>query len=49
VVVYSFSLPGASPYKYAEDTGDEQLANWIGGHVRAFEFYQRAPKPVVAR
>ncbi len=38
---------GASSYTYAEATGDEQLANWIGAHVRAFEFYQGAPKLVV--
>ena len=31
---------GASSYTYAEATGDEQLANWIGAHVRAFEFHQ---------
>ena len=38
---------GASSYTYAEATGDEQLANWIGAHVRAFEFYQGVPKLVV--
>ena len=38
---------GASSYTYAEATGDEQLANWIGAHVRAFEFYQGTPKLVV--
>ena len=38
---------GASSYTYAEATGDEQLANWIGAHVRAFEFYQGIPKLVV--
>ncbi len=32
---------------YAEATGDEQLANWIGAHVRAFEFFQGVPKLVV--
>ncbi len=36
---------GASSYTYAEATGDEQLANWIGAHVRAFEFYEGAPWP----
>jgi transposase len=35
---------GASSYTYAEATSDEQLANWIGAHVRAFEFYQGTPK-----
>jgi hypothetical protein len=38
---------GASSYTYAEATGDEQLANWIGAHVRAFEFYEGTPKLVV--
>jgi len=31
---------GASSYTYAEATSDEQLTNWIGAHVRAFEFLQ---------
>ncbi len=38
---------GASSYTYAEPTADEQLASWIGAHVRAFEFYQGVPKLVV--
>src|ERR1700751_4983299 len=38
---------GASSYTYAEATADEQLASWIGAHVRAFEFYQGVPKLVV--
>ncbi|MDQ6760343.1 MAG: DDE-type integrase/transposase/recombinase [Acidobacteriota bacterium] len=38
---------GASSYTYAEATSDEQLANWIGAHVRAFEFDQGVPKLVV--
>jgi len=38
---------GASSYTYAEATSDEQLASWIGAHVRAFEFYQGVPKLVV--
>lgn len=38
---------GASSYTYSEATGDEQLASWIGAHVRAFEFYQGVPKLVV--
>lgn len=37
----------ASSYTYGEATGDEQLANWIGANVRAFEFYQGVPKLVV--
>lgn len=38
---------GASSYTYVEATRDEQLASWIGAHVRAFEFYQGVPKLVV--
>jgi transposase len=38
---------GASSYTYADATPDEQLASWIGAHVRAFEFYQGVPKLVV--
>jgi transposase len=34
-------------YTYAEVTPDEQLASWIGAHVRAFEFFQGTPKLVV--
>ena len=34
---------GASSYTYAEVTPDEQLASWIGAHVRAFEFFQGTP------
>lgn len=30
---------GASNYTYAEATWDQSLANWIGSHVRAFEFF----------
>jgi transposase len=38
---------GASSYTYAEATADEQLASWIGAHIRAFEFFQGTPKLVV--
>ena len=38
---------GASSYTYAEATGDEQMVNWIGAHVRAFEFFRGVPKLVV--
>jgi transposase len=27
---------GASSYTYAEATADQQLASWIGAHVRTF-------------
>jgi transposase len=30
------AVMGASSYTYAEATPDEQLASWIGAHVRAF-------------
>jgi transposase len=30
---------GASSYTYAEVTWDRTLPNWIGSHVRAFEFF----------
>jgi transposase len=38
---------GASSYTYAEVTPDEQLASWIGAHVRAFKFFHGTPKLVV--
>ncbi len=41
------AVMGASSYTYAEATPDEQLASWIGAHVRAFEFFQGAPKLAV--
>jgi hypothetical protein len=41
------AVMGASSYTYAEATPEEQLASWIGAHVRAFEFYQGLPKLVV--
>lgn len=30
---------GASNYTYAEATASQQLEDWIGGHVRAFEYF----------
>jgi transposase len=38
---------GASSYTYAEATHDEQLANWIAAHVRAFEFFNGVPALIV--
>ena len=29
---------GASNYTYAEATWTQQLPDWIGSHIRAFEF-----------
>ncbi|HAT9254822.1 TPA: IS21 family transposase [Legionella pneumophila subsp. pneumophila] len=34
---------GASNYTYAEATWDQKLPNWIGSHVRAFQFFGGAP------
>jgi transposase len=38
---------GASSYTYAEVTADEQMNNWLGAHMRAFEFYGGVPKLIV--
>jgi transposase len=38
---------GASNYTYAEATGSQELENWIGSHIRAFEFLGGLPKLVV--
>jgi transposase len=38
---------GASNYTFAEATFSQQLHDWIGSHVRAFEFFRGAPKLVV--
>ena len=35
---------GASSYTYAEATEDETMPNWIGAHVRAFEFMGAWPR-----
>jgi transposase len=41
------SVLGASSYTWAEATADEQLSNWIGAHVHAFEFYKGVPALIV--
>jgi transposase len=41
------SVLGASSYTYAEVTSDEQMENWLGAHMRAFEFYGGVPKLIV--
>jgi len=33
------SVLGASGYLYAEATRSQDLASWLGAHVRALEFY----------
>jgi transposase len=38
---------GASNYTYAETTQDQQMASWIGAHVRTFEFLGGCPQLVV--
>ncbi|HEV2463345.1 MAG TPA: IS21 family transposase [Acidobacteriaceae bacterium] len=38
---------GASNYTYAEASEDQQLASWIGAHVRTFEFLGGCPQLVV--
>lgn len=38
---------GASNFTYAEAGRSQQLADWIGAHVRMFRFFQGVPKAVV--
>lgn len=38
---------GASNYTYAEATWTQALPDWVGSHVRAFEFFGGAPRLVV--
>jgi transposase len=38
---------GASNYTYAEASEDQQMASWIGAHVRTFEFLGGCPQLVV--
>lgn len=38
---------GASNYAYVEATWSQGLADWIGAHVRAFEFFGGVPELVV--
>jgi len=41
------SVLGASSYTYAEATFTQGLSDWIGSHVRAFEYYGGVPEIVV--
>jgi transposase len=41
------SVLGAGSYTYAEATWSQRLPDWIGSHVRAFEFYGGVPQVVV--
>lgn len=38
---------GASSYTFVEATSTQSLANWIGSHLRAFEFFGGVPEIVV--
>ena len=38
---------GASNYTYAEASASQQLSDWIGAHVRAFEFFGATPALLV--
>ena len=38
---------GASSYTYAEATWTQGLADWIGSHIRSFEFFEGVPLTVV--
>jgi transposase len=38
---------GASNYSFAEATWTQGLADWIGSHIRAFEFFGAVPEIVV--
>jgi transposase len=38
---------GASSYMYAEAQWSQNLPNWTGGHVRAFEYFGGVPEVVV--
>jgi transposase len=38
---------GASGYTYAEATWTQTLPDWIGSHVRLFEFFAGCPRLVV--
>jgi len=41
------SVLGASGYLYVEATRGEDLASWLGAHVRALAFYSGSPRAVV--
>lgn len=41
------AVMGASNYTYAEATLSQQLEDWIGSHVRAFNFFGGVPEAVV--
>jgi len=38
---------GASNYTFSEATWTQGLADWLGSHRRAFEFYNGVPEIVI--
>jgi transposase len=38
---------GASSYTYAEATWSQGIADWVGAHIRAFEYFEGVPALVV--
>jgi len=38
---------GASNYTYAEATMSQTMPNWIGSHVRAFQYFNSVPHILV--
>lgn len=41
------AVQGASSYTFAEATAGQDLRNWIGSHIRAFEFFGGVAEVVV--
>ncbi len=41
------SWPCSAPATYAEATESQELENWIGSHIRTFEFLEGVPKLVI--
>ncbi len=41
------AVQGASSYTFAEATAGQDLRNWIGSHIRAFEFVGGVAEVVV--
>jgi transposase len=41
------AVQGASSYTFAEATAGQELRNWIGSHIRAFEFFGGVAEVVV--
>ena len=41
------AVMGASNYTYAEATESQELENWIGSHIRTFEFLGGCPRLVI--